>query len=281
MYPLLGNRYDELITASSDCDPFTGSSFINEYFGPNARSMFSFIFEHYNLKREDEIAILTTSNATYVSTCVSVQCFNYSKISRVVTEKTRMIILIHEYGYILDDLEALIDRWKEKGITVIEDCAHVCGLKMNNKTIGSYGDFSLYSFTKTLPGKSGGLLRTNEQIKKISFSLNDNDRIEAGINCAKKYLQKQDWFNSERDNIANLYRASGISIYEPTKICCPFFIGVEVNDKQKVMETLEGIEFGGTLRSDLIYIPTNPLVEKSVHTDIIQILKELNCDKGS
>jgi len=270
MNKLLKNHFNEEIQASRDCNPFRNSPLRYEFFGPSARFMFKYIFIHYALERDDEIAIITTSDATYVATCVSIPCFNYAKISRVVTERTRVIILIHEYGYVIDNLTKIIEGWRNDGIVVVEDCAHVCGLEINGRTIGSFGDFALFSLTKTIPGKHGGLLRTNVELGKMEFSLDESDETKAGIKYAEDYLCKQNWFNTKRNLIADIFRRECRNLFEPTSQCCPYFLGVRVKNKKDILTAMSNIEFGATLDNELLYIPTNPLVDVDDYKNIVQ-----------
>lgn len=268
MHEMLDHENEEIVQASKTDNPFEGSGHQYEYYGPNARSLFGFVFKHHQLTRHDEIAILTTSDNTYISTCVTVQCFNYAKISRVITERTKVIILIHEYGYIMDELQTAICNWQDKGIVVIEDCAHIMGYRINGRMVGSFGDYALFSLSKTIPGKYGGLLRTSQRIAGLQFTVSEEEMIKEGRRTADRYLCKFGWFNQRRDSVASLFRKR-LPTYEPSAHNCPYFIGFQTQTKDEIIKQNFHIEYGATLRNDLVYIPTNPFVSISEYEKFI------------
>lgn len=275
MNQLLTEDILDQIKYSEDMDPFQGSDKKNEYYGPSARWFFNIIFDNLGLTRSDEIAIITTSDDTYVSICVTIPCFNYAKVSRIITDKTKVIVLIHEYGYVIEDVESRIKQWQEKGLIVIEDCAHVAGLKINNKTVGSFGDFALFSLTKTIPGRYGGLLRTNYNLKIPAMNLEQQVQTSMGISDAHSFIHKQYWFNKNRHDRFDLFIKNKIKCYEPSKMSCPYFIGILVDNKDWLSKKLHDIvEFGATMNRNKIFIPTNPLVEVKMFSTVISIINK-------
>lgn len=247
-------------------NPFVGEvSGTSEYYGPSARYFFNVIIEHLGLTRNDEIAIITTSNDTYVSICVTIPCFNYCRISRVVTNDTKLIIVIHEYGYVMDDLKNRIDEWKSRGIVVIEDCAHLAGVYISSTNmVGTLGDYSIYSLSKIIPGVAGGLLKTKEKISLPKMSLNEIEMTELGRNAAEIFLPRQQWFNRRRMEKYNYIKSiQGVECYDSSYTFCPYFIGIimEEEKKKNIEEKLVNyIEFGATLNPQKLFLPTNPLI---------------------
>jgi hypothetical protein len=60
---------------------------------------------------------------------------------------TKVIWCYHQYGF-PQDMDRLRDFADSRKMIVIEDCAHTCDSKYNNQSLGTFGDFSLYSFSK-------------------------------------------------------------------------------------------------------------------------------------
>src|SRR5262249_26289220 len=152
---LLTRQLAEEIYSSPVGDPFGGAPALS-YLGPRARWLYNAVLASLDLKRTDEIAILTTTQDVYVSICVSVPAFNYCRIARTVTEATKVVVIIHEFGYAFPDLAARVSEWRARGITIIEDCAHVVGLALDGGFVGSFGDYALFSLSKILPTPVGG-----------------------------------------------------------------------------------------------------------------------------
>ncbi len=99
-----------------------------------------------------------------------------TSVRRLITPKTRAVICQHTFG--LDghaaELKAIC---KEKGIVLIEDCAHCCPDETGPRHLGSFGDVTLFSFGREKPfcGVSGGAVICRDSIlaQKIEEKLND------------------------------------------------------------------------------------------------------------
>lgn len=81
------------------------------------------------------------------------------KIESLITEKTSAIIPVHVYGNVcdVDKIDAIA---KKHNLKVIYDAAHVFGVKIGDRGIGSFGDMSMFSFhaTKVFNTIEGGCL---------------------------------------------------------------------------------------------------------------------------
>jgi len=88
------------------------------------------------------------------------------KIEKLITKKTKAIIVVHFGGYPvdMDKINKLAKKYKLK---VIEDAAHGCGGIYKKKKLGSLSDIGCFSFhaVKNLTTGDGGMLTTNN--KKI------------------------------------------------------------------------------------------------------------------
>ena len=93
------------------------------------------------------------------------------KIEALITEKTSAIIPVHVYGNVCD-VENIDKIAKKHNLKVIYDAAHVFGVKINGKGIGSFGDISMFSFhaTKVFNTIEGGCLtyKDNGLTEKIA-----------------------------------------------------------------------------------------------------------------
>lgn len=77
---------------------------------------------------------------------------------KVITPKTKAIMAMHSWG-LPCEMDQVNDFAKEKGLIVIEDCAHAHGASIQGKKVGNWSRFGFYSFqgSKTLPGIEGGM----------------------------------------------------------------------------------------------------------------------------
>jgi hypothetical protein len=143
----------------------------------NGREALSMALRHYQLKKEDNVSILTTSGNFYISSCVTAEIEKYCRWSRSIDDSTRLILVNHEFGYPYASLGDL----KSKGIPIIEDCAHSFFSRDLDNEMGNAGDFVIYSFPKMFPIQIGGLLLSNC----------DSDLAESGLLAkkAKSYVK--------------------------------------------------------------------------------------------
>ncbi len=85
-------------------------------------------------------------------------------IKKVVSPRTKCIIVVHYAGYPAP-IDEIANFCSEKGIFLIEDCAHSPLVKYKDKYLGTYGDFGCFSFfgNKNITTAEGGMLITKEE----------------------------------------------------------------------------------------------------------------------
>jgi len=73
--------------------------------------------------------------------------------------------IVHIGGHIAFQINEIAELCKNKGIFLLEDCAHAHGASWNGKKAGSWGDAGIYSFyaTKTISTGEGGMLATKNK----------------------------------------------------------------------------------------------------------------------
>lgn len=85
-----------------------------------------------------------------------------SRIPSQLTPRTRALMVTHMFGQPCD-MNGVLKIVKERGLKLIEDSAHACGAEYQGKKVGSFGDFSIFSFGvgKNMPCFGGGMLVTD------------------------------------------------------------------------------------------------------------------------
>ena len=131
-----------------------------------------------NLKKNDEVVVPSFSFITSASSFARTGCKlrfcdiqkenlmpSLKDITNCITKNTKAIVIIHYQGYSVDYLDKLKKICKMKKIFLIEDAAQAFGSYFKNKALGTFGDFSCFSFheTKNLHSGSGGMLVVNNQ----------------------------------------------------------------------------------------------------------------------
>lgn len=84
--------------------------------------------------------------------------FDLNDAKKRLTKNTRAVLPVHWFGNPAD-MDQICDWAKEKGLIVLEDCAHAQGVSLKGKLVGTWGEMSITSFqqTKPLPGIEGGM----------------------------------------------------------------------------------------------------------------------------
>ena len=114
-------------------------------------------------------------------------------LERKTDDGIKALLIIHYWGF-PQDLSWLERYSKNKGIALIEDCAHALYSKWENKLLGTFGEVGIYSLSKTLPLPGGGVLR----LKQEMVSLNPNRptkrwyEVKFIIRCILEDMRNQD-----------------------------------------------------------------------------------------
>uniref|UniRef100_A0A7C3WUU8 Aminotransferase class I/II-fold pyridoxal phosphate-dependent enzyme n=1 Tax=Dictyoglomus turgidum TaxID=513050 RepID=A0A7C3WUU8_9BACT len=95
-------------------------------------------------------------------------------VKKLINRKTRAIIAVHLYG-IPSDVFTLHKIAKDHGCILIYDSAQGLGSYLNDKPLGTYGDFVAYSFGRSKlfsVGEGGALICRNRDLyeKAVAFS---------------------------------------------------------------------------------------------------------------
>ena len=119
------------------------------------------------------------------------------KIEGLITENTSAIIPVHVFGNPCN-VYAIEKIAKKHNLKVIYDAAHVFGVEVNDKGIGTFGDVSMFSFhaTKVFNSIEGGLLTYTDSLYGSTFDLLKNfgitgpETVESiGINAKMNEFQ--------------------------------------------------------------------------------------------
>lgn len=120
-----------------------------------------------------------------------------ASVEKAITAKTAAILAVHVYGTVCDvnALQIIADKHNLK---LIYDAAHVFGATINNRSIGSFGDASVFSFhaTKLFNTIEGGLIATPNAADRTkiynlrNFGIkNEEEVVSIGLNGKMNELQ--------------------------------------------------------------------------------------------
>ena len=159
------------------------------------------------VRKDDEV--ITTPNSFIASTAVIVhlgakpifvdvlsdQNMDPSKIEKVITKKTKVIMPVHLSGRVCQ-MDKILHIAKKYNLKVVEDAAQSIGSKFNNKMSGSFGDIGCFSAhpLKNLGalGDSGYMTTNNFKFFKMAKSLSNHGMENRNIIKNFGYVSRMD-----------------------------------------------------------------------------------------
>lgn len=90
----------------------------------------------------------------------------HTSIEDKITTKTKAIVVVHYAGYPVD-IQKIKSIAEKHNLYLIEDCAHALGAMFAGEYVGTFGDFSIFSFQaiKHLTTIDGGFLAIKDKTK--------------------------------------------------------------------------------------------------------------------
>lgn len=88
-----------------------------------------------------------------------------AEIEKVITDKTKAVIVVHLAG-IPAEMDEIMALSEKHGFAVIEDCAQAHGAKYKGRSVGSIGHIGCWSFCQDKimsTGGEGGMVSTNDE----------------------------------------------------------------------------------------------------------------------
>ncbi|AZA81732.1 hypothetical protein C1637_03910 [Chryseobacterium lactis] len=230
--------------------------------------------DHYNLKKDDQVLILTTTSNLYISSCVTKEIEKFCGWSREKTDNTKLIFIIHEFGKVFHDMETI----KNYNLPIIEDCAMSMFSSDEKELIGQYGDFTIYSLPKFFPIQFGGILKVNCK----NYSINKNKAYQNHLQkVTLHYFEDSENIKKKRkDNnnylILELCKLGFTPYFDyserETPSVCMFTNNGHDLPKLKVFLQRNGIECSIFYGKDAFFIPVNQALGKFEMDYIINLI---------
>lgn len=99
-------------------------------------------------------------------------------IERALTPRTRVVVVVHLYGMICPDIAEIAALARDRGLTLIEDCAQSLGARLDGRAGGLFGDFACHSFhaqkNLTTLGEGGMLVVRDPETARLVPGLRHN-----------------------------------------------------------------------------------------------------------
>lgn len=190
------------------------------------------------VKTEDEVIVpdftfpatsnvveLIGATTSFVDIALDSLCIDVHKLEDKITDKTKAIIPVHEFGQ-ASDMDKIMELARKYNLKIIEDAACALGAEYKGKKVGTIGDIGCFSLhpRKAITTGEGGIVVTNndnyaEKVKilrnhGLSYSNGKPQFVMAGFNYRMTNMQgaigvaqmkKLEHINQKRKEIAHNY----------------------------------------------------------------------------
>lgn len=152
---------------------------------------------------------------------------NVTKIEEAITDNTKCIMPVHEFG-LCADIDPILELGKKYNLPIIEDAACAIGAKYKGKYAGTFGDFGSYSLhpRKSVTSGEGGIIVSktgaHDQLVKtlrnhgVQYKDGAMDFVLAGFNyrmtdfqaaLVSSQFDRIDEILKTKERLANIYLA--------------------------------------------------------------------------
>ena len=148
------------------------------------------ILPSYTFSSTATAAVMAGAKLVFVDIRPDTMNIDESKIEAAITEKTKVIIVMH-YAGVACEMDAIMAIAKRHELLVVEDAAQGVMSSYKGKALGTIGDFGCYSFHETKNysmGEGGAILINNPKY---------NDRAEI---LREKGTNRSRFFRGQVDN---------------------------------------------------------------------------------
>ncbi|HVP48730.1 MAG TPA: DegT/DnrJ/EryC1/StrS family aminotransferase [Bryobacteraceae bacterium] len=128
--------------------------------------------------------LLVNAVPVFVDVDPNTYCMDATLMEQAITPKTRVILPVH-LGMRFADLDAIMAIAQQRGLKVVEDCAHVHGGMWRVQGAGSIGDLGTFSF------QSSKLITCGEGGAVITNNLEYFERVQSYINAGRASVTDQ------------------------------------------------------------------------------------------
>lgn len=155
--------------------------------------------------------VKTGAKVVFADSCKDSPHMSPSSVSNLITPRTKVLVIVH-YAGIPCDMDAILKIVKAHDLILVEDCAQAIGVKYNNRYLGTFGDFSTFSFheTKNIHCGEGGLLVINNEkyitaARQIWQEGTDKYLFERGEKSTYEWTQLGSSYQPSEISMAFLY----------------------------------------------------------------------------
>jgi dTDP-4-amino-4,6-dideoxygalactose transaminase len=137
------------------------------------------------------------------------QCLTAESAARVVSDRTRAIIVVHFAGHTAE-ITPLLKFAEEHHLRMVEDCSEAHGARYFGQSVGSFGDIAAWSFCHdrilTTGGEGGAITTSDLKLWRRCWEMKDHGKSVLAV----QNNQRTDGFRWLHDNFGTNARMTEI-----------------------------------------------------------------------
>jgi len=206
---------------------------------------------------------------------------NLNDLKKKISKKTKAILIVHVLGNCVD-MTKLMRIIKRHNLILIEDTCESLGTKFKNKYLGTFGDFSSFSFYSShqiSSGEGGMICCNNNEDFEIIKSLRAHGwsrglKNEKKIALANKHLDSRFIFYNSGFNLRSTDIAASIGLNQFKDL--DKFIKQRMNNRTMILRSLKN---NAKIKKYVTFIEANKYVKASWFGIPILLSKNINRNK--
>tara|TARA_B100000963_G_scaffold163027_1_gene141701 strand:- start:26 stop:1216 length:1191 start_codon:yes stop_codon:yes gene_type:complete len=206
---------------------------------------------------------------------------NLNDLKKKISKKTKALLIVHVLGNCAD-MTKIMQIIKKHKLILIEDTCESLGTKFKNKYLGTFGDFSSFSFYSShqISSGEGGMIccKSNEDheiIKSLrAHGWSRGLKNERKIASANKHLDSRFIFYNSGFNLRSTDVAASIGLNQFKDL--DKFIKQRMNNRAKILRFLEN---NAKIKKYVTFIEANKYVKASWFGIPILLSKNINRNK--
>lgn len=129
----------------------------------NIKSGDEVIVPDFTFPATSNVVELVGAKTNFVDIKLDSFCIDIDKVEKNITDKTKVIIPVHEFGQSAD-MDKIMLLAKKYNLKVVEDAACALGTEYKGKMVGTIGDIGCFSLhpRKAITTGEGGIIVTND-----------------------------------------------------------------------------------------------------------------------
>ena len=198
-FPSLDLR--SLVACLKEPDPVLGGSGVSFY--ASGRAALFHIFQGLHLGGADRVLLPSFHCGVEVEAALRAGAkVGFYRINKDLTgdldhllgsidEYTRAVVVIHYFGF-PQDISRLKEVCRERGLVLIEDCAHALYSQgVDGEWLGMKGDFAVFSMRKTVFLPNGGAVRVNRKKAAVPAAAKKHFELSIVKSSVKSVLEHE------------------------------------------------------------------------------------------